>query len=156
MLNARFTFFVMIVVAFFIHTPSKSVKRADAEIVLQKALTSKCDKQKCEDKRARRNLRKKVSRNPIPSYISNCESGSSGGYNALNRSSMAGGKYQIIPSTWRSYLNYVKRRSIRLAERQKPGHAKAPSYAHLASPLLQDIVARKIWIHGGASQWSCA
>ena len=37
----------------------------------------------------------------IPTYIVICESG--GNYRALNPSSVAGGAYQILPSTWRAY-----------------------------------------------------
>lgn len=71
----------------------------------------------------------------IPTYIVMCESG--GNYRALNRSSMAGGAYQIIPSTWRAYGG------------QGP-------YAHLASKAEQDRVAAIIWREDGPGAWACA
>jgi septal ring factor EnvC (AmiA/AmiB activator) len=71
----------------------------------------------------------------IPTYIVICESG--GNYRALNRSSMAGGAYQIIPSTWRSY------------------GGRGP-FAHRASKAEQDRVAGLIWAEVGPSAWSCA
>jgi septal ring factor EnvC (AmiA/AmiB activator) len=70
----------------------------------------------------------------IPTYIVMCESG--GNYRALNPSSGAGGAYQIIPSTWRSY-----------------GGSGLP---HQASKAEQDRIAAKIWADVGASAWSCA
>jgi septal ring factor EnvC (AmiA/AmiB activator) len=71
----------------------------------------------------------------IPTYIVMCESG--GNYRALNSSSMAGGAYQIIPSTWRAYGG------------QGP-------YAHLASKAEQDRIAAIIWREDGPGAWSCA
>ena len=71
----------------------------------------------------------------IPTYIVMCESG--GNYRALNRSSMAGGAYQIIPSTWKAY----------------GGEGR---YAHLASKAEQDRIAALIWKHDGPGAWSCA
>ena len=71
----------------------------------------------------------------IPTYIVICESG--GNYRALNRSSMAGGAYQIIPSTWRAY------------------GGKGP-YAHQASKAEQDRIAAIIWREDGPGAWSCA
>lgn len=71
----------------------------------------------------------------IPTYIVMCESG--GNYRALNPSSMAGGAYQIIPSTWRAY------------------GGRGP-YAHQASKAEQDRVARLIWENDGPGAWSCA
>jgi peptidoglycan hydrolase CwlO-like protein len=71
----------------------------------------------------------------IPTYIVMCESG--GNYRALNRSSMAGGAYQIIPSTWKAYGG------------QGP-------YAHLASKAEQDRIAAIIWREDGPGAWSCA
>ena len=70
----------------------------------------------------------------IPTYIVMCESG--GNYRALNPSSMAGGAYQIIPSTWRAY--------------------GGTGYAHQASKAEQDRIAALIWADVGASAWSCA
>jgi septal ring factor EnvC (AmiA/AmiB activator) len=71
----------------------------------------------------------------IPTYIVMCESG--GNYRALNRSSMAGGAYQIIPSTWEAY------------------GGEGP-YAHLASKAEQDRIAAIIWREDGPGAWSCA
>ncbi len=71
----------------------------------------------------------------IPTYIVMCESG--GNYRALNPSSMAGGAYQIIPSTWKAYGG------------QGP-------YAHQASKAEQDRVAALIWKNDGPGAWSCA
>ena len=71
----------------------------------------------------------------IPTYIVMCESG--GNYRALNRSSMAGGAYQIIPSTWVAY------------------GGEGP-YAHLASKAEQDRIAAIIWREDGPGAWSCA
>jgi peptidoglycan hydrolase CwlO-like protein len=71
----------------------------------------------------------------IPTYIVICESG--GNYRALNPSSMAGGAYQIIPSTWRAY----------------GGEGR---YAHVASKAEQDRIAAIIWREDGPGAWSCA
>jgi septal ring factor EnvC (AmiA/AmiB activator) len=71
----------------------------------------------------------------IPTYIVMCESG--GNYRALNPSSMAGGAYQIIPSTWQAY-------------------GGKGQYAHLASKAEQDRVAAIIWREDGPGAWSCA
>jgi hypothetical protein len=71
----------------------------------------------------------------IPTYIVMCESG--GNYRALNPSSMAGGAYQIIPSTWKAY------------------GGEGP-YAHLASKAEQDRIAAIIWREDGPGAWSCA
>lgn len=70
----------------------------------------------------------------IPEYIVMCESG--GNYHALNPSSGAGGAYQILPSTWRSY-----------------GGKGLP---HEAPPADQDRIAAMIWRDSGPSAWSCA
>jgi peptidoglycan hydrolase CwlO-like protein len=70
----------------------------------------------------------------IPEYIVMCESG--GNYHALNASSGAGGAYQILPSTWRSY-----------------GGKGLP---HQAPPAEQDKIAAMIWRDSGPSAWSCA
>jgi septal ring factor EnvC (AmiA/AmiB activator) len=71
----------------------------------------------------------------IPTYIVMCESG--GNYRALNRSSMAGGAYQIIPSTWQAYGGQGR-------------------YAHQASKAEQDRIAGIIWREDGPGAWSCA
>ena len=71
----------------------------------------------------------------IPTYIVMCESG--GNYSALNSSSMAGGAYQIIPSTWEAY-------------------GGSGAYAHEAPKAEQDRVAALIWADVGSSAWSCA
>ena len=70
----------------------------------------------------------------IPQAIVICESG--GNYSALNPSSGAGGAYQILPSTWKSY-----------------GGRGLP---HEASNSEQDRIAALIWRDSGASAWVCA
>ncbi len=70
----------------------------------------------------------------IPTYIVMCESG--GNYRALNPSTMAGGAYQIIPSTWRAY--------------------GGEGYPHQAPKAEQDRIAGEIWRDSGPSAWSCA
>jgi peptidoglycan hydrolase CwlO-like protein len=70
----------------------------------------------------------------IPTYIVMCESG--GNYHALNQSSGAGGAYQILPSTWRTY----------------GGHG----LPHQAPKAEQDRIAAMIWRDSGPSAWSCA
>jgi len=70
----------------------------------------------------------------IPTYIVMCESG--GDYSALNPTSMAGGAYQIIPSTWEAY--------------------GGKGLAHEASKSEQDRIAAEIWADSGPSAWSCA
>lgn len=70
----------------------------------------------------------------IPTYIVICESG--GNYRALNPSTMAGGAYQIIPSTWHAY--------------------GGSGYAHQASKAEQDRIAAAIWRDSGPSAWGCA
>jgi peptidoglycan hydrolase CwlO-like protein len=70
----------------------------------------------------------------IPTYIVMCESG--GNYHALNSSSGAGGAYQILPSTWRTY-----------------GGQGAPQDAPKAE---QDRIAAMIWGDSGPSAWACA
>jgi peptidoglycan hydrolase CwlO-like protein len=70
----------------------------------------------------------------IPTYIVMCESG--GNYHALNASSGAGGAYQILPSTWRTY-----------------GGEGAPQDAPKAE---QDRIAAMIWRDSGPSAWACA
>ena len=70
----------------------------------------------------------------IPTYIVMCESG--GNYSALNPTSMAGGAYQIIPSTWEAY--------------------GGQGLAHEAPKAEQDRIAAEIWADSGPSAWSCA
>lgn len=70
----------------------------------------------------------------IPDAIVECESG--GNHRALNPSSGAGGAYQILPSTWRSY-----------------GGNGQP---HKASPAEQARIAAQIWADSGSSAWVCA
>lgn len=62
-----------------------------------------------------------------------CESG--GSYSARNPSSTAGGKYQILQSTWDLY----------------GGHG-APEDAPKAE---QDRIAAEIWADSGGSAWVC-
>lgn len=114
----------------------------------------------CQFERDRTALRKHTDRQPIPAYITECESG--GSYRAYNPSSGAGGKYQALPSTWRA--NLPGRRTIRLAEdlftraqekrRLRQWHAldRGPRWS---SPLLQDIVGANIRDSQGLDAWSC-
>jgi chromosome segregation ATPase len=70
----------------------------------------------------------------IPYAIVVCESG--GNYSAYNPDSGAGGAYQILPSTWRTY-----------------GGQGLP---HQAPEAEQDRIARLIWEGSGPSAWVCA
>jgi septal ring factor EnvC (AmiA/AmiB activator) len=70
----------------------------------------------------------------IPESIVECES--SGDHSALNPGSGAGGAYQILPSTWKSY-----------------GGKGLP---HRASPSEQARIAALIWADSGSSAWECA
>jgi len=74
------------------------------------AQPDKCS-EKCEAKREYQKARKHTPYNPIPAYIVECES--HGYLRALNPSSGAGGRYQVIPSTWAASL--PNRRFIRAA-----------------------------------------
>jgi peptidoglycan hydrolase CwlO-like protein len=69
----------------------------------------------------------------IPQSIVMCESG--GNFGAVNPSSGAGGAYQILPSTWRSY-----------------GGRGLP---HQASSGEQHRIASQIWRDSGSSAWVC-
>jgi transglycosylase-like protein len=78
-------------------------------------------------------------RSAIECSIMWCESG--GSYTARNPSSTAGGKYQILDSTWYAY----------------GGARYADSYpAAVAPPAEQDRVAAAIWADVGPSAWACA
>jgi septal ring factor EnvC (AmiA/AmiB activator) len=70
----------------------------------------------------------------IPLSIVMCESG--GNYRAVNPHSGAGGAYQILPSTWRSY-----------------GGKGRPQDA---SREEQDRIAREVWARQGSGAWVCA
>ena len=70
----------------------------------------------------------------IPSAIVMCESG--GNYHAVNSGSGAGGAYQIMPSTWRTY-----------------GGKGRPQDG---SKAQQDHVASQIWHDSGPGAWTCA
>jgi len=77
-------------------------------------------------------------RSAIPCSIMECESG--GDYRAKNPSSTAGGKYQVIDSTWAAY-----------------GGAPYPG-SHPASeapPAEQDRIATAIYADVGSSAWVC-
>jgi hypothetical protein len=112
---------------------------------------------RCQLKRDYGKLRRHTDRNPIPGYIVDCESG--GNYRALNPSSHAGGKYQVLPSTWRAYVAQLGNRFVRVAESVRihfahlPRHDRGPQKS---SPLLQDRIAAMIWADSGPSAWSCA
>jgi hypothetical protein len=77
--------------------------------------------------------------NPLPWCTWGPESGAhlapfaAARYTALNRSSMAGGKYQFLPSTWHALGGY--------------------GYAHQARPVTQERLARKLYRRAGTSPW---
>lgn len=77
-------------------------------------------------------------RSAIECSIMWCESG--GSYTARNPSSTAGGKYQILDSSWLAYGG-------------KPYADGQP--AAVAPPAEQDRVASAIWADVGASAWVC-
>lgn len=78
-------------------------------------------------------------RSAIPCYIMFCESG--GSYTARNSTSTAGGRYQILDSTWYAY----------------GGRSYASSYpAAVAPPTEQDRIASAIYADVGSSAWACA
>lgn len=97
----------------------------------------------CQFQRDRAALRRKTSRHPIPDYVVWCES--RGNLHAQNASG-AGGRYQIMPSTWAA--NLPKRRAIHLA-----GGDDGPTWS---SRLLQDIDAAHVLRSQGLGAWSCA
>lgn len=107
------------------------------------SIAAECGK-KCQSKREYRKARKHTTRHPVPSYIVACES--HGNLRALNPSSGAGGRYQILPSTWA--VSLPRPRFIRAA-----GGDKGPQWS---SRLLQDRVALKIAQRDGLDAWSCA
>lgn len=74
---------------------------------------------------------------PIPWYVVQCESG--GSWTALNASSLAGGRYQIIPSTWRAYAPPEWRHVL----------------AHQAPPHAQAAAAAAILAGQGPGAWEC-
>lgn len=78
-------------------------------------------------------------RSAIPCGVMLCESG--GSYTARNPVSTAGGKYQILDSTWAAYGG-------------APYRSTHP--AAVAPPAEQDRVAAAIWADVGASAWECA
>src|SRR4051794_3094184 len=78
---------------------------------------AKCDTPRCQLKRDYAKLRASTPREPIPTYITECES--HGELHARNLSgSGAGGRYQIMPGTWRA--NLPRRVVIRIAEYLTP------------------------------------
>jgi hypothetical protein len=119
---------------------------AAASAEAQHTYTGSTCNHKCQFKRDQQKLREATDRNPVPSYIVSCESG--GNYRAINTSSGAGGKYQILPSTWQSEISKLRHYIIRLA-----GGDRGPQHS---SPLLQDKIAAMIWRDSGSSAWSCA
>jgi muramidase (phage lysozyme) len=58
---------------------------------------------------------------------------SHGYYRALNRSSMAGGKYQMLPSTFHAF--------------------GGRGWPHLARPLIQERIARRVLRGQGIHAW---
>lgn len=103
-----------------------------------------CNTVKCKTKRDRAKLREATPRNPIPYYITQCESG--GYLRAYNPKSGAGGRYQVIPSTWS--VSLPKPRQVRLAGGNRG--------SRWSSRLLQGLVAGIIWRRDGPQAWSCA
>ena len=93
---------------------------------------------------ANRKAREATPREPIPEYIVACESG--GQLHKPAADGLGGGRYQIIPDTWRAHL--PKDRFI-WAAGGNDGPVKS-------SRLLQDKVAWTIYRQQGASQWVCA
>jgi transglycosylase-like protein len=78
-------------------------------------------------------------RSAIDCSVMWCESG--GSYSARNPTSSAGGKYQILDSTWAAY----------------GGKSYSDSHpAAVAPPAEQDRVAAAIWADVGSSAWACA
>lgn len=103
-----------------------------------------CETQKCEAKREYQKARKHTPRHPIPIHVVMCESG--GDLRAQNPTSSAGGRYQILTSTWAAFL--PSDRFIRIA-----GGNRGPRWS---SRLLQDRVALNV-LHGqGLGAWECA
>jgi hypothetical protein len=81
----------------------------------------------------RKAAREAATRNPIPGYIVACESG--GDYGAVNPTSGARGKYQIMP------FHY-----------QRGGVCSGLDW----SPRGQDECAARIWETSGPGAWDCA
>lgn len=114
---------------------------------------------RCRLKREHRKLRRATPREPIPTYITSCESG---GYLRAHNDSGAGGRYQIMPGTWRA--NLPRRLIIRIAEYLTPEQARRRERRHgrldrgprWSSRLLQDLVAEAIYATQGPAPWSCA
>ena len=90
-----------------------------------------------------RKAREATPREPLPTYITWCESKNN--LRAHNPSG-AGGRYQIMPATWRSQL--PSQRFIWAA-----GGDRGPRWS---SRLLQDKVAANLRAEYGLGQWSCA
>lgn len=61
---------------------------------------------------------------------------SGGNYRALNPSSRAGGKYQILPSTWRAF-----------------GGGRYAAEAVYAKPRHQELIARRVLYGQGIHAW---
>ncbi len=100
------------------------------------------DKQ--ERKREYQKAREATPRNPIPLSVVYCESG--GDLRAQNPTSSAGGRYQILTSTWA--VSLPSNRFVQIA-----GGNKGPRWS---SRLLQDRVAWNIVRRDGLGAWSCA
>jgi hypothetical protein len=78
-------------------------------------------------------------RSAIPCYIMYCESG--GSYRAENPTSSAGGRYQILDTSWAAY-----------GGKPYPGSHPAAE----APPAEQDRIASAIYADVGSSAWACA
>lgn len=110
--------------------------------------------EKCQDKALRQRLEAKYTpagRWAIPESIVECES--HGNPRAVNRSSGAGGAYQIMPSTWTAYKKQVGKKTRHSLAGVK---AKLKGRAEDTALLGQHVVALKIWNDAGPGAWSCA
>ncbi len=119
-----------VVVSLFLAAPAQEAETADTPC-----------KGKCWRKKLYRKARKATPREPLPACVVRHESGFQ-----LHRPAMdglGGGRYQIIPSTWRA--NPPSSRFIRIA-----GGDKGPIWS---SRLLQDKVAWTIRKRAGLNQW---
>lgn len=132
---------------------------AQAQTEPSTATSAQPCQERCKLKVARSKLRRSTPREPIPTYITACESGF---YLRAHNDSGAGGRYQIMPGTWRA--NLPSRLWIRISEglthnaakrrMRHRGHLdKGPRWS---SRLLQDKVAETIYAEQGPSPWSCA
>lgn len=107
---------------------------------------------KCHMKRDYGKLRRSTTRHPVTACIVDHESG--GNLHADNPNSDAGGRYQIMPSTWAA--NLPSKRFIKIAQSvehhfRRPGHDEGPQ---MSERLLQDKVASNIVKSSGYAPWT--